>query len=159
LTSTFDIQIADEQNALAIEVERLVEVARYVLASQGVTAGTISIVLVDDPMMHRLNRRHLDHDYPTDVLSFLLEERRGDRSDIDRESWEIEGEIIISSDTAIRQATEYRWQPGDELLLYLVHGLLHLCGFDDHSEEDRAKMRLREAAILQNWGLTPHYKG
>lgn len=148
------IAIADQQTALKLPRPRLREVARTTLRSQGIREADISLALVDDPTIHALNRRHLEHDYATDVLSFLL-------SDTGRagEVAALEGEIIVSTETAIRQAAEYGWSAEDELTLYLVHGLLHLCGFDDHTAADRRKMRAAECSVLQIWGLTPHYSG
>ncbi|MEZ6058640.1 MAG: rRNA maturation RNase YbeY [Planctomycetaceae bacterium] len=143
------VHVADEQNALSIDASYIIDVVRNTLQSEGVERADISVALIDDVTMHELNRRHLDHDYPTDVLSFLLEE-----SD-DR----IEGEIVISTDTAIREGTAYGWGGVEEATLYLVHGLLHLCGYDDHSEEDLREMRERERSVLKNWSLSPHYDG
>ncbi|MFV0444561.1 MAG: rRNA maturation RNase YbeY [Planctomycetaceae bacterium] len=151
------ISIADEQSGLKIDRVRIREVVRKTLQSQQVRDAEISVALIDDSAMHVLNRRHLDHDYPTDVLSFLLSDEHSG-NDASEES-PLEGEIIISTETAMRQAGEYGWTPQAELTLYLVHGLLHLCGYDDHSSADRRKMRAVERVVLQIWGLTPHYAG
>ena len=91
---------------------------------------------VDDRTIHQLNRRYLDHDYPTDVLSFVLEEGPGT----------VEGEIIVSGDTAAASAPGYGWPAQDELLLYVIHGMLHLVGYDDKSPADAARMRQAERA-------------
>ena len=149
---SISVSISDQQDALEIDRRRLRDIVRRTLQSEGIDSAAISVALVDDPAMHVLNRRHLDHDYPTDVLSFLLAGGPGGGG-----SKRLEGEIIISTDTAIRQAREYEWEPQAELALYLVHGLLHLCGYDDHRAKDRREMRRREADILQFWGLSPHY--
>ncbi len=69
----------------------------------------------------------------------------------------IEGEVIVSAEMALEMAAQYHWQGSDELCLYLVHGLLHLCGYDDLSPEEQIVMRRRERDILQFWNLTPHY--
>jgi probable rRNA maturation factor len=84
----------------------------------------------------------LNHDYPTDVLSFLLE----------RNDNRLEGEIIVSADTALSAAPRYGWSAGDELLLYVIHGALHLVGYDDQTPEAQAEMRRHEAAILARFG-------
>ena len=67
---------------------------------------------MDDRTIQQLNRQYLDHDEPTDVLSFLLE----------REAERLEGEIVVSRDTAACSAPAYGWTPADELLLYVIHG-------------------------------------
>jgi len=144
-----EIAVSDCQQILEIDTQWVRRIVVDVLRHEGVEQAEVSVALVDDPTIHELNRRHLDHDYPTDVLSFPL-------TDPGAES--LEGEIVISTETAVREAAAYHWQPRDELLLYLVHGLLHLCGYDDHDDADRARMRQREAEILQIWDLTPNYQ-
>ena len=121
------------------------------LQAEQVSQANIVVACVDDATIHVVNREHLNHDYPTDVISFLYEEssESGERA--------LDGELIVSMETAIRQAGVYGWNPLDELRLYLVHGLLHLCGYDDHDAAERKEMRGRERSILQKWDLTPHY--
>jgi probable rRNA maturation factor len=108
----------------------------------------VSIAVVDNAEIHALNRRHLQHDYPTDVLSFLLEET-GER---------LEGEIVASAQTAAAQAARYGWSAEDELLLYVIHGALHLVGYDDQTPEAQERMRRRESQLLAHFGLTPRYQ-
>jgi probable rRNA maturation factor len=165
-SASYDVAIANEQGALSIDRERLEEIVRMTLQAEGAAAATISVAIVDDPTMHSLNRAHLDHDYPTDVLSFLLECSAGEEApdgDDPRSGFAgfgkcLDGEVIISADTAIRESAAYGWQPQDELALYLVHGLLHLCGYDDLEDDAQTAMRSREREILQFWGLSPHYQ-
>ncbi len=116
-----------------------------VLNGESVTQATISIALVDDVAMRELNRRYLNHDYHTDVLSFLLDETDG----------HLEGEVIVSAAMAIERAAEFKWTAVDELLLYVIHGTLHLTGYDDHSDVDRGRMRRKEMHYLQELGRNP----
>jgi probable rRNA maturation factor len=139
-----DIACANLQSR-AIDEARLVDGIREVLQAAGITSCEISLTVVDNAQMHELNRRHLQHDYPTDVLSFLLE-RKGNR---------LEGEIIASADYAAEEAQRYGWPMEDELLLYAVHGALHLVGYDDTTPEAAAKMRRQEHEILDSFGLIP----
>ena len=69
----------------------------------------------------------------------------------------IEGEIVVSAEMALRRAPEFGWRPTWELLLYVVHGTLHLCGYDDRTARDRCRMRDRERTILRNWGMAASY--
>jgi probable rRNA maturation factor len=128
-----------------INESRIADGVRAVLQAAGVTSGEISLTIVDNAEMHELNRRHLQHDYPTDVLSFLLER------DVDR----LEGEIIVSADYAAEEANRYVWPMEDELLLYAVHGALHLVGYDDTTPDAAAEMRRQEKAVLSTFGLNP----
>ena len=133
----YEVQIDDSQKVLKVDHRRLVDIVRSVLAAEKCVSATISIAIVDNRTIHDLNVRYLQHDYPTDVLSFLLEEELDtDSLPIPKGSprgcgKRIEGEIILSSEMAKQMAIKYRWRPLDEVTLYVVHGLLHLCGYDD----------------------------
>lgn len=139
------IAIANQQTTLAIDGTRIESLARDILAEHGFARGELSIAVVDDPTIHALNARCLQHDYPTDVLSFCLDE------DEDR----LEGEVVVSADTAVRNAAEYGWDAGDELLLYVAHGVLHLVGFRDKSDEESRVMRRAELHFLRRAGIEP----
>lgn len=169
----YRIEIANSQECIEIDEAFLLEVASRTLAEEGVIAAEISLAIVDDPTIHDLNRRHLAHDEPTDVLSFLLASgdppsattdsrgasRSGLRSAGCRGAGKIlEGEVIASAETAARRAPDFAWSPHDELVLYTVHGLLHLAGYDDLTPAEKRLMRRRERAILALWGLTPRYR-
>ena len=139
----FNIEINDQQSRLAIDAERLSHMVETILAEEGVEAATINIAVVDDPTIHDLNRRFLEHDEPTDVLSFILDDEEGG----------LEGDVIVSADTAARSAEQFGWSADDELLLYVVHGLLHLVGYDDLDPASQAEMRGRERYFLAAFGL------
>lgn len=157
------VEIDDSQKTLSVDHRRLCDVVRSVLAAERCASASIGLAIVDNETIHDLNIRYLQHDYPTDVLSFLLE------SELDEASLPIpkgsprgcgtrlEGEIIVSAEMAKEFAAKYRWKPLDELTLYVVHGLLHLCGYDDRSSKELAVMRQRESEVLAEWNLTPHY--
>ena len=133
-----EIDIQDRQSALQVEQARLVDVIGKVASDHGFSSGEIGIVIVDDPTIHEINREHLQHDYPTDVISFVFT----------AEDDELEGEIIVSTDTALREASEGGWPAEDELLLYVIHGMLHLVGMDDVEPHLRRQMRVGEAKYL-----------
>jgi len=105
--------------------------------------GEISVALVSDAEIHVINRQHLQHDYPTDVISFDLTETND----------ELEGEIIASVETADREAPHHAWHGDDELLLYVIHGMLHVIGLLDKKEEDIQKMRSAERHYLSMFAL------
>ncbi|MEQ8790774.1 MAG: rRNA maturation RNase YbeY [Pirellulaceae bacterium] len=140
------VEAVNEQSR-PIDLSALARAARSVLHEEGVAAAEISLAVVDDPTIHDLNRRYLQHDYATDVLSFLLDEQQG----------RLEGEVIVSADTAAAAAEQYGWSLNDELLLYVVHGALHLVGYDDLDPDSKAEMRRRERLHLARFGLTPRY--
>ena len=134
-----EIELANRQTRHAIDGDRLVAAARMVLEEEGISRATLSIAVLSDKAIRQLNRRYLQHDYATDVLSFLLDSGSG---------W-LEGEIVVSADTAATQAPQYGFSPQDELLLYIVHGALHLVGFDDTTPTARRKMQARQRRYLR----------
>ncbi|HEY1602340.1 MAG TPA: rRNA maturation RNase YbeY [Pirellulales bacterium] len=138
------IDVTDEQTRVPIDEERLRTAIAAVVGSGSRQRATISLAVVDNATIHTLNRRYLDHDYPTDVLSFVLED--------DQES--LGGEIIVSGDMAADTAPQYGWSAEDELLLYVIHGSLHLIGYDDHTATDAARMRMEETRYLALFGLS-----
>lgn len=141
--SPFQIALSNQQSRHAVDEPQLVQAAVAVLQDADFASAAISLAVIDDETMHELNRRHLEHDYPTDVLSFVLEDD-GDH---------LEGEVILSADTAASVAGELGHSPAHEQLLYVIHGMLHLVGFDDHSEADAQEMRAAEERYLQQFGV------
>src|SRR6516225_8000828 len=91
------ISIANQQEAVPIDRRRLREIVAAVLDGEGKTDSEISLAFVDNPTIHRLNKRYLDHDEPTDVLSFPLS---------DPSARKLAGELVIGVEVAQQQATE-----------------------------------------------------
>ncbi len=110
---------------------------------------SLSIVLCDDATIHDLNRRFLNHDYPTDVLSFLLADDTLSSERFVPAKEQVWGEIIVSVETAHCQARRYRQTLEEELVRLTIHGLLHLLGYDDATPEQRRKMRRKERFYLK----------
>lgn len=106
---------------------------------------TVSLVLCDDKTIRELNLRFLGHDYPTDVLSFPLNE--GEL--IEQAGKGLVGEIIISVETAERNAMKFRQTLERELVRLAIHGTLHLLGYDDATPKQRKKMREKERKYLK----------
>lgn len=142
------VAINNQQATYTVDKAQLKEGVRRVLSGEGIENALISLAIVDDQTMHQLNRQYLQHDYPTDVLSFLLEDEE------DR----IEGEIIISADYAAREAEHFGWKAQDEMLLYVIHGTLHLAGYDDLEPELKTEMRAKEREYLAIFALSPKYE-
>jgi probable rRNA maturation factor len=137
------LALSDRQRAVKLPAVRIRRAVAAALALSGRRAGPLSIALVDDRTIQRLHRDHLDDDTPTDVLSFPLRSERGG----------LFGEVVASGETARREARARGHDPADELLLYVVHGVLHLLGFDDHGAVARKKMRAAERAALRAAGI------
>lgn len=115
--------------------------AERVLNGEGLMSRGIGIVLADHAEVLRLNRAYLDHDYETDVLSFSLDESAPSQGFV-------EGEVIVDLDTAAERADEFGTTYGREALRYVAHGLLHLCGYDDATPDEKAAMHALEDRYL-----------
>ena len=135
-----NIELSNRQQNLRERNAAWCEVVQHVLTAEDYTSGEISVAIVDAAEMQRLNRDYLNHDFHTDVLSFVL----------DRHGQHIDGEIIASADMAIQRGPEFSWPADAELCLYLIHGALHLAGYDDKQEHDRAAMRSKERHYLNS---------
>ncbi len=138
------IAIASPQETVPIDRTALRQLARAVLDGEGVADAEISLAFVDNPTIHTLNKRYLDHDEPTDVLSFPMSEPGAKK---------LSGELVIGAEVALAQAQARGHDVHAELALYVIHGLLHLCGHDDKSPEAAKAMRARERHYLRELGL------
>lgn len=122
---------------------------RAAFAHAGRENPVLDVVLVDDRTLARLHARFLGDPRPTDVIAFDL----SDESGADRGG--IAAEIYASPACARRVAVRRGVDPARELCLYIVHGALHLCGFDDHSPRARKAMRRAEAEVMEGLGYPP----
>ncbi len=192
----FEIDISNRQNAVPVDLRILREALIKGLQIEEISSAVLSVSIVDDAAIHALNRDHLQHDYPTDVISFQLEFCPGGVSEsalheVDDDAAEtnefaeefhgdsdevgfpepagagvnerraagatIEGEIVASAEMAAAMAKDGRWSVQSELTLYVIHGMLHICGYDDLSVAEQNIMRERERTILGSLGLTAVY--
>jgi len=148
--SPYEVRIARAARGAPNVGARLRRAIRAVLRRHTVGSARISVALVDDTAMARLNRDHLGHDGPTDVLSFDLRDE-GDGTNA------IDGEIVLSLDTAGREARKRGHAVEAELALYAVHGTLHLLGYNDRRKADAARMHEMEDEILSSIGFGTVY--
>jgi len=144
-------EASDPTGSEKVRVTRAVEVSELsdedaraavgaALSHGGRPGLRIDVVFVDDPTLQAMHEEFLDDPSVTDVMAFDYTQADGDADP--------EAEVYVSADRARAVATERGESPRDELLLYLVHGALHLCGMDDHEEGPREEMRAAETAVL-----------
>lgn len=113
---------------------------RRVLSKEGRTIAEISVIFIDGPTMREMNRKFLAHDYATDVISFpLSSDGRPD------------GEIYINADRAREQAARYEVPFGEEIARLVIHGTLHLAGYDDKGKRRARIMKKAEDAHVKYW--------
>ena len=149
-----DIQINYDYRKEDLEKLPLHELTQFVLAREDKPFNTeVSISFVTDEAIAELNERYRHKEGPTDVLSFVCDGVDDDLSAMtlaEDPVYEL-GDVVIAPDVASRQTREFGTTFEEEISLLLVHGLLHLCGYD-HIEDDEAEvMEKREAEILEAW--------
>ncbi len=122
------------RKVLAVTLEKLLLDEKHINAN-------INLVFVDNDKIHEINKKYLNHDYPTDVISFCLDENP------------IEGEVYISAEMAKLNAAEYATSWSEELVRYAIHGVLHIIGYSDSTADERNEM-----TRLENKYLAINYK-
>lgn len=135
------IEIADLQKHYEIKRSKVKRAVTEVLSREGKDAR-LSIAFVDNNEIKKLNKRYFDSDEVTDVISFPLSNNKNFLS----------GEIIVSVETAVDTAGERSISIEGEIILYIVHGILHLLGYDDDNERDAGIMHEEELKILKVLG-------
>lgn len=138
--SVHDTRVPGGRRTLQRDLRRLAQHAAG-LAGRDVE---LSIAVIGDDRMREVNRSCLAHDYATDVLSFPMASEPI-----------LMGEVLISADTARREAARRGHSAYHELLLYAVHGVMHLLDYDDHGAAERRRMRRAERAALRALGVPP----
>lgn len=139
--------------ASLVNEDELRDLVIHALAAEGVAGPVaLTVVLADDAAIHDLNRRFLDHDEPTDVISFAFDRADAAGSFItpghDSNEPRQLGEIYVSCERAAAQSGEWGTTPAREVRFLVVHGVLHLLGWDDTTPEDRTRMLERQEEIL-----------
>ena len=162
------IHMQSRVRRITFDQMRLERSARAILADVGETSAELGILFVGDQRMRGLNRRYRGKDRTTDVLAFAMRDvhagkRQGARGKGPRVKRKILlspaahlmpdmlGDVVISIPTAWRQAKEARRSLDEELACLLVHGILHLCGYDhERGEKEARRMHRREGMILRS---------
>ena len=124
--------------------------AQRLLREEGPARAEVSVLLTDDATVHAMNRDYRGYDRPTDVLSFAQQDTIPGAPPMPTLPGQpvVLGDVIISLDTAERQANALGITLENELALLTVHGILHLLGYEDETEAGATRMRVREQAIL-----------
>ena len=136
-----------------IGADWMVGVALITLEIERVPACQLSLLLTGDEQVRELNRQYANDDHATDVLSFSLREGEPLISGDDTDRL---GEVIVSFETAARNAEGAGHEVEDEVAHLLVHGVLHLLGYDHAEPDDETKMRLHERRVLSELGIEAH---
>jgi probable rRNA maturation factor len=138
------VSVASPQEVVPLDYQALKAAAQAVLEGEGVAEAKVTLAFVDNAHIHRLNKQFLGHDEPTDVLTFPYSPK-GSRK--------LEGEVVIGAEVAKEYAADRGHDVNLELLLYVVHGCLHLCGYTDTDPKSERAMRAKEREYLHKLGL------
>jgi probable rRNA maturation factor len=123
---------------------RLLHVANRILAEMGEPSAELSVTFVGDRRMRTLNRQYRKQDRTTDVLAFAVREGPLVQS-------ALLGDVVVSMPTAIRQAKTAKRSLDEELIILLIHGILHLFGYDhERNEQEAHRMRRKEQTVLHS---------
>jgi len=161
-----EVEIANQQAGLAVAARQLRRTVRHVLRREGVRGATVSVAVVDDGAMRRLERQWVGKGRATDVLSFDLggeksgsaasgggRNKRGGSRVGAAGRRRVDCEIVVNGERAARVSRRGGWAAAGELHLYLVHGLLHQLGFDDRTASEAREMHQREDHLLEELGF------
>jgi len=136
------LAIEHDHPSLDLDEKTLDRLIRYTVDAEGASLVHVSLVLTDHETVRRLNQDYLDHDYNTDVLSFSLRTE-------DEAADAVEGEVYVDLDTAAERHEEFDTSFEREAYRYVVHGVLHLLGYDDATESGQEAMRVQEDDVLE----------
>jgi len=162
------LYIADEQHDVPIDLEHFRRLAEFVLRSEGVSESVeMSVMFVDETTIADYNQRFLDHVGPTDVLAFPIDEEArpsgrnpdnggrgpGAPNDPEDDIPQMLGDVLVCPSYAAREAAQRNIALDDELRLLVVHGTLHLLGFDHADDTERIEMQQKEQQLLNGFAL------
>lgn len=139
------ITVQNFQKNLSLNPVSVKNTIHSILKFRRISNAELTFVFVSRQKIAALNKQFLGRACATDVLAFDLSEGRGKC---------LRGDIIISTDAVIRQSALFGQPLARELALYMIHGILHLSGYDDHSPKDIVRMRAEEQRILKLLGNT-----
>ena len=140
--------VNNQQNKIAIDSSLLVileDVIKFILYKEAIKSYEIGVTLVDDDYISKLNNEYRNKNMPTDVLSFPLSDENEDTF--------VVGDVVISAETASRQADEYDHSFEREMVYLLVHGVYHILGYTHDDDENKKAMRIKEEEIMSNYNL------
>ena len=124
-------------------LEKKLKKTTQLIEKEGFNNGNISVIFCSDDYLLSLNKKHLNHDYFTDIITFSF-----------NEEGVISGDLFISVDRTRENAEKNNVSISNELARLVIHGMLHLCGFNDKSQEEINVIRNKEEEYLKMFGFT-----
>jgi len=148
-----EIVITNLQKKIPLQTNQIKNIVLEILRYQKIQKSVLSVVFVSSQKIRALNKKFLNRSYATDVLAFDLSGNGSvGKKSLKISPEQITGDIIISTDAVKQNSLKFKTSESHELVLYIVHGILHLLGYDDHNDSDIKRMRLKEQEILSHLG-------
>jgi len=143
-----EIKIKNLQIKVPLNHNQIKAQIKAILLKEKIKDANLCFVFVGHQTIRAFNRKFLKRNYATDVLAFESEFDHW----IKRKNQAIAGDIVISTDAALKNHKEFKTTVSEELALYIIHGILHLIGYDDHNKKDILKMRKKECELMDVLG-------
>ena len=140
-----EITVQDLQKKIKINPRQIKKIAQTILKTLKITQATLSLVFVSSQKIRALNRKYLNRTYATDVLAFDLRDEFASKQSAKKN---ISGDVFISTDAVLQNSKAFGQEAHDELALYVIHGILHLAGYDDTNPTAKKKMQKKEQEIF-----------
>lgn len=138
------VNLRNDQKVIDINMVYLNKVTKDLVRILGYSDEKVNIVILDNESISALNKKYLDKKGPTDVLAFSMKEGKEDFVTNN----EVLGDIAVSAEMAKQRSNELEVDFQKELLLYIIHGVLHLIGYEDNKPSSKSKMKEKEKELL-----------
>ena len=142
------IEVINSNLKFKVNKKNIADAAEKILRAEGAQLYSLSILVCEDTYIQNMHKIYFDDDSPTDVISFPM-----DKFEKDNPEGGYLGDLLISADRAFKVAKDFDNTLQKEFFLYVVHGILHLLGYDDIAEADRLIMREKEKKILKSFSF------
>jgi len=136
----YQINLEATNDRFQYDEEKICQIIETMLSKEKISEALVNIIFVGDKLITELNRKYLNKNSTTDVISFVLEK--------DMEKKSFEGEVYANLEQVKRQALEYKIPLLEEFFRIVIHGVLHLVGYNDQSSSDKKKMTNKEDYYL-----------
>lgn len=144
------VSIITESPVVKPILRKLKFIGQVILDQEKISDSELSVLLTDDTRIMELNQRYFERNQATDIIAFPQSDMYSQNNLL------VLGDVVISIDTAERQAIERNHHLEDELSYLLIHGILHLLGYDDIKSVSRRKMRAKERIYLTEFHIDAH---
>lgn len=138
------VNVKNEQNIIKIDIDLINSLIGDLLSILNFIEEDVNIVIVNNKRISELNKKYLGKEEPTDVLAFSMKEGKNDFVIKD----EILGDVAVSAEMAYKRSKTLNIGLHKELILYIIHGILHLLGYEDYSGSSRKEMKMKEKELL-----------